>query len=370
MSDAEVPVEAGGKRYPVVVSPGILGRLPELLRRYVAAHRYAVISDERVAGLYGGAVHAACAEAGMDARLFTFPPGEASKTRAEWARLTDELLAWGMGRDGAVVAVGGGVTGDLAGFVAATYMRGVPVAQVPTSLVAMIDASVGGKSGVDVPAGKNLVGAFHAPRVVVADPEVLATLPRAERAQGLAEAVKHGAILDEAYLMLLEGDAAALLDAEPEPLRRAVMRSVELKAGVVSEDEREHGLRQILNFGHTLGHAIEAAAGYRVGHGSAVAVGMIWEARLGERVGITQEGTAETLSRILGTFALGGLASSSLDAEDVLSFLGTDKKTRGGRPRFVLLRRPGEVHGEGGWSRTVPDEAVAEVVRRGLEEFR
>lgn len=364
---ARIDVRFRGGSYPVLVGRGLLSRVPGLLAEHAPAHRYAVVSDAHVADLYGKSVAEACSDAGLDALLLTFPRGEAHKTREQWRDLTDRMLEACIGRDGVVVAVGGGVTGDLAGFVAATYLRGVPVVQVPTSLVAMVDASVGGKTGVDVAAGKNLVGAFHPPRVVVADPDTIATLDVEERAQGLAEAVKHGAILDRGYFEDLEDDAQALLAGESRATDRAVRRSVELKARVVEEDEREGGLRQILNFGHTLGHALEAAAEYRVGHGTAVAVGMVLEARLGEREGVTAPGTAERLSRALGAFGLGTLpVGLELEREDVVRFLASDKKARTGRPRYVLLSEIGRVVEKGGWSQEVPGQAVDAVLAEVL----
>ena len=236
---ATVQVSTGlGPDYPVIVEPGVLDRLPDLLGEFAPAHQYALISDDTVFGLHGDRVTSLLAGTGMQVEPFTFPAGEASKTRDTWAELTDRMLNARFGRDSVVLALGGGVTGDMAGFVAASYMRGVPVVQIPTSLVAMIDASVGGKTGVDTPAGKNLVGAFHPPRLVLADPELVTTLPRAERAQGLVEAVKHGAIMDLPYFEDLERSMAFLLEAESQPLTRAVVRSVDLKASVVSEDER------------------------------------------------------------------------------------------------------------------------------------
>lgn len=359
-------VSAGGERrdYPVFVRPGLLGDLDGLVARYAPAHRYAVVADETVAGLYGATVVDALARTGRSAELLTFPPGERHKTREWWARLTDGLLERGFGRDAAVVALGGGVTGDLAGFVAATFLRGVPVVQLPTTLVAMIDSAVGGKTGVDTSAGKNLVGAFHPPRLVAVDPEAASTLPRAERSQGLAEAVKHGAILDEAYLRALQASREALLAGDPPSTGRAVARSVELKADVVSRDEREGGLRQILNFGHTLGHALEAASGYGLPHGSAVAVGMVLEARLGERLGVTRPGTSGMLAAVLRDFELPTSVPGGASAREVLDFTRLDKKGRRDRPRYVLLEEPGVVAGgpDGGWSREVPDDAVAEVL--------
>lgn len=365
-----VQVTAGGGRadYPVIVGSGVLDDLPGILRDRAPAHRYAVVSDDNVASLHGERMARSLSRAGLRVNLFTFPEGEAFKNREEWSRLTDLLLEAGFARDGAVVAVGGGVTGDLAGFVAATYMRGIPAIQVPTSLVAMIDASVGGKTGVDVPAGKNLVGAFHPPRAVVADPDVVSTLPRPERARGLAEAVKHGAILDRDYLDRLHRHAPELLDAESGSLLEAVVGSVRLKADVVSRDEREGGLRKILNFGHTVGHAIEAAAGYALAHGEAISVGMVLESRIGERLGITETGTGRALERILQRFELPVHPPSHLDPGEVVRFTQTDKKSRAGSPRYVLLSALGTTHRGEGWSHAVDPELVRDVLVDALEE--
>jgi len=359
-----VTVGASAGSYQVLVEIGGVRRLPDLVRQTAPAHRYAVIADDRVGPLHGVDARDSLEGAGMRADLFTFPAGEANKTRRSWADLTDAMLVAGYGRDAAVVAVGGGVTTDLAGFVAATYMRGIPVVQVPTSYLAMIDASVGGKTGVDVPAGKNLVGAFHPPRLVLADPDVLATLPEGERAQGLVEAFKHGAILDADYFARLTDGAEALLAAHPHAAADAIGRSVELKAAVVEQDEREGGLRQVLNFGHTLGHALEAAADFGVGHGTAVAEGMLLEAEIGERLGVTAPGTRARLADGLGRLGLPELPS--LQPDRVLGYLGLDKKARGGVPRYVLLRRLGETDPGDGWSRPVAPDIVADVVRARL----
>jgi 3-dehydroquinate synthase len=360
-----VQVRSRDGSYDVIVEAGVLAELPQLITDRVTAQRFAVISDDNVAPIHGRLIMEAGLDAGLDMALFTFPPGEASKTRKSWSILTDEMLDACFGRDSCVIAVGGGVTTDLAGFVAATFLRGVPVVQVPTSYLAMIDASVGGKTGVDVHAGKNLVGAFHPPRLVVADPEVLTTLPVPEREQGLVEAFKHGAILDGAYFASLEDNVEDLRAAEPGVAGPAVARSVELKAGVVSEDEFEGGYRQILNFGHTLGHALEAASEYTLGHGSAVALGMLMETRLGERLGVTEAGTFGRLRKVLEVL-LGPLAWSATDPESAVSYLRADKKVRGGRPRVVLLRRLGEVDPGQGWSHEVPWETLAEELATGL----
>jgi 3-dehydroquinate synthase len=350
-----------------MICPGLRRRLPELLETNAPGHRYALISDSHVAPLYGDEALRACREAGLRADLFTFPAGEAQKTRAAWSSLTDRLLEAGIGRDGVVVAVGGGVTGDLAGFVAATFLRGIPVVQVPTSVVAMVDASVGGKTGVDVPAGKNLVGAFHPPRLVLIDPEAVGTLPARERAEGWVEAVKHGAIVDRAYFTELEARSEALLSGDAGAAHAAVVRSVEIKADIVSADEREGGLRQILNFGHTLGHALEAAASYRLGHGTAVSAGMVLEAQLGERIGITDAGTARRIEESLARFGLGRGTLVQAEVERVLGYVSADKKSREGESRFVLLARLGEVSEGEGWSHRVPREAVEDVLRSAAD---
>lgn len=358
-----VPVRTqGGGEYAVLVSRGLRHAIPELLAEYAPAHRYAVIADSNVARLHGDALLGALAAAGARAEAFTFPAGEEHKIRRSWSRLSDELLAAGFGRDGCVIALGGGVTGDLGGFVAATLLRGIPVVQVPTSLVAMADASVGGKTGVDTRAGKNLIGAFHPPRVVVADPDYLGTLPAAERAQGLAEAVKHGAILDEGYFEKVARSAAGVLGGDGAAMEAVVRRSVELKARVVSDDEREGGLRQLLNFGHTLGHALEAESGYALPHGSAVSLGMILEARAGERIGRTAPGTADRLSEALAACGLPAVVPPGTDAAAVLARTRTDKKTRAGAVAYVLPARIGRVDGTGGWTRPVPDDIVLAVL--------
>ncbi len=352
---------ASGGSYPVRVGEGVVEELAELLESHVRAHRYALISDTRVFAHHGERVLSLISTAGA-VSAHTFPEGEEHKSRAEWSRLTDELLAAGVGRDGCVVALGGGVTGDLAGFVAATYMRGIPVVQLPTSLVAMVDSAVGGKTGVDVPAGKNLVGSFHPPRFVLADTEIAGTLPREERSQGLAEAVKHGAILDGEYFREIEARAADLLDGDPAATTWMVARSVQIKAGVVSRDERESGLRQILNFGHTLGHAIEAASHFRIRHGNAVALGMVLEARLGERLGVTRRGVAETIESALEAVELPVGVDGRSDSDRLLSLVSSDKKGRGGQARYVLLEDMGSVAPGEDWSHSVDPRVVCELL--------
>jgi 3-dehydroquinate synthase len=367
MTDKTAPIavttSGASGPYRVLVGRGLLGSMASLLEEFAPAHRYALVCDSNVAPLYGESTILQLKDAGLNAELFTFEAGEGNKSRTTWSDLTDRLLRAGFGRDSCLIAMGGGVTGDLGGFVAATYMRGIPVVQVPTSLVAMIDASIGGKTGVDVEAGKNLVGAFHAPNLVVADPDVVATLPRAERAQGMIEAVKHGAIMDEAYFTQLEREMPQILDGEAAALERAVARSVELKSGVVSEDEREAGRREILNFGHTLGHAVEAACSLRVPHGTAVACGMILEARLGVSLGVTGQDVVERLERVVGCVGLPIGIPDGAAPDDIMTYLASDKKVRRGRTRFVLLSQIGAVHfADGSWSHPVDEDTVLGLV--------
>ncbi len=360
-------IEVGGRSggYPVVVGAGLLDAVEEVVQALLPDRSLAIVSDGNVMPLHGGRVAERLRASGLHVTVHDFPAGEASKTRRTWSVLTDALLAEGHGRDAAVIAIGGGVTTDLAGFVAATYMRGIPVVQVPTSYLAMVDASTGGKTGVDVQAGKNLVGAFHRPVAVVADVRTLETLPDAERAEGLVEAVKHGAILDAKHFGALERDLSALLDADPALAAETVLASVTLKAGVVDRDEFEGGYRQILNFGHTLGHAVEAASGYGIGHGSAVAVGMRAEARLGEALGITVGGTAGRLDELLRRLV--PLPRSSPSVDEALAYLSADKKVRAGRPRYVLLAEIGRVDEGAGWTHEVPDGAARDALAAVLE---
>ena len=351
--------------YPVDVVPGALATLGARVAAVAAAHRYAVVSDETVAALYAARAVASFGPA-AEVRVLTVPAGEAHKTRESWARLTDELLAAGYGRDTTVVALGGGVVGDLAGFVAATYMRGVAFVQVPTTLLAMIDASVGGKVGVDTAAGKNLVGAFHQPAAVVIDPELLATLPTPQLRSGLAEAIKHGVISDERYFEAVVEDLPALLapdGARSPEMRRLIERSVAIKAAVVAADERESGVRKILNFGHTIGHAVEHASRYALLHGEAVAVGMSLESELAERLGVAECGTHEQVRAALERAGLPTSRPPSLDAEVVLAATRGDKKARGGVVEYALPRRVGAMAGErAGWGVAVADTAVRDVL--------
>jgi 3-dehydroquinate synthase len=355
-----VPIrETRDASYEVHVGRGLLDSLPAVLRDACPAARYAVVADHHVAERHGPRLSAVLDGSGIAHVVVHFPSGEWNKSRKQWAELTDHLLRARLGRDGAVIAFGGGVAGDLAGFVAATFLRGIPYVQVPTTLLAMVDSSVGGKTGVDVPAGKNLVGAFHQPRAVVADVDLLATLPRVHVAAGLAEALKHGVIRDAAYLATLE-EPAPLLQKDLGALARAVERSVAIKAEVVASDEREAGLRAILNFGHTVAHAIEARSGYGLLHGEAVAIGMAVESALAESAGIAAPGTHARIVAALERCALPTRVPAELVAGDLVDAMLADKKSRARHVRFALPLRCGTMAqgGDGSWTHAVDDALV------------
>lgn len=359
----------------VVVGAGLRHELGRRAAAAVpAAHRWAVCIDEAVERHHGEAFREAMRPAGAAAgsggpTWHVVPSGERHKTRETWARLTDALLAAGHGRDSAVCAIGGGVTGDLAGFVAATYLRGVPLVQVPTTLLAMVDAAVGGKTGVDVPAGKNLVGAFHPASLVVADPEVLRTLPPEERRAGFAEMLKHGAVADAAHFHALV-DAAPRLSAADAPeatfadaLADAIAASVRIKSAIVAADPTEQGRRAILNFGHTVAHAIEHATRYAVRHGEAVAIGMVLEARVGEALGVTAPGTAGELARAVRAAGLPTAVPPPLGADALLAGMRHDKKGRVGAVRCALPAGIGRMARDGdAWTIAVPDTAWREAL--------
>jgi 3-dehydroquinate synthase len=350
----------------IVVGRGLADRIPALLDEQVGAPLYAVVSDARVAELYGRDLRDALRDAGADAELLTFPAGESSKTPRRWQDLVEEFGELGLGRDGCVLAMGGGVTGDLAGFAAASYARGIPLVQVPTSLLAMIDAAIGGKTGVDLRAGKNLAGAFHDPVLVIVDPAFLKTLPERELRTGLAEAVKHGAIADADYFAALEDSAAAILRGSESAVDRLVAGSIRIKTDVVDRDARESGERAILNFGHTVGHGIEWVTGYAVPHGQAVAMGVLAEAEIGTRIGVTEPGTADRLRGILQTLGLPVRLPRHVDPPEVIRAARADKKAREGRVRYALIERIGASArtDDGRWTHAVDDaDALAALDR-------
>ncbi len=346
--------------YPVYVEAGVLGRLAALVDRHLGGRRIAMIADRTVHELYRGGKLGA---APWDVELLDLPPGERSKTRETWSRLTDELLRRGYGRDSGIVALGGGVAGDLAGFVAATYMRGVPYVQVPTTLLAMLDASVGGKTGVDTAEGKNLIGAFHPPAAVLADPLALATLPDRDYRAGLAEAVKHGLIADRDYFEWMERSAGRLAERDPESLRELIHRSVEIKAAVVAEDERESGRRAILNAGHTVAHALEQATGYRLPHGEAVGLGLVAETALATGLGLSTPEPGARVAALLQRLGLPTRLDQPVGEDRLIAAMASDKKNRGRAIRFALPREVGKMAPGPDWTTEADEPAIRAALR-------
>src|SRR5438105_6600522 len=321
--------------YPVLVRAGLLEHAGTHLHDLGWTGPVAIVADGYTATRHASAVRRSCAAAGIDTTLIRVPRGERAKTVAALVRLWDALGAAGIGRDGGVIAVGGGTVGDVAGFAAATYLRGVPVAHVPTTLLAMVDASIGGKTAIDIAAGKNLVGAFHQPAAVLSDPGAIATLPRRQRSSGLAEIIKTAFLVDEASVAHVERCTRALLRGETGPILTSVTLAAEVKASVVTADPREEGARVLLNFGHTMGHAIEAAGGYRMMHGEAGAPGMGYASALSEQLGIADATLRPRLERMLSA---AGLPTRSRIPPRAWVLMRRDKKARAGKVRWILPR--------------------------------
>ncbi len=328
------------RTYPIHIGAGLIDE-PAHYRPHLAGARAAIVTDQTVAPLYLARVRRAVEQTGSRALEIVIEPGEAAKRWAVLDQVIDRMLAARCDRQTLVVALGGGVVGDLAGFAAAVYQRGVPYIQVPTTLLAQVDSSVGGKTAINHARGKNMVGAFHQPRAVIADVGTLATLPARELRAGLGEVIKHGISLDAPFVRWLETNMERLLAHDPDTLSHAVRRSCELKAAIVAADERETGARALLNLGHTFGHAIEAGMGYGAWlHGEAVAAGMIMAAELSARAGMI--GAAE-VRRVRELVARAGLPTEgpALSPERYLELMAVDKKASGGKLRFVVLEAIG-----------------------------
>jgi 3-dehydroquinate synthase len=341
MSDpVRVPVPVPGAAYDVVVGAGLLDRLCELAPPPAHARRAVIVTNGAIRALYAERVEAELRAHGLEVHVIAVPDGEDAKSLEVLGTLYHRFAGMPLNRDDLVVALGGGVVGDLAGFAAATWNRGVALLQLPTTLLAQVDAAVGGKTAINLPEGKNLVGAFHQPVAVVADTATLASLPERERRAGLGEVAKYGFIADPVVLDLLAAHPGAAVAGDPDLLTDLVVRGVRVKGRVVAADEREAGERALLNYGHTVGHAIEALGGYAAyRHGEAVGLGMVFAARLGERLGISEPGLADRTVALLEGLGLptGGLR---LDPSSVWDLLARDKKARDG-VRFVVCERPG-----------------------------
>ena len=333
-------VALGERSYPIHIGTGLLDR-GELIVPYLARKSVAIVTNTTVAPLFLGRLAGALASEGVEVVRIVVPDGEDHKDWQTLNAVFDTLLEKRCGRDTTLVALGGGVIGDLAGFAAATYQRGVHYVQVPTTLLAQVDSSVGGKTAINHPLGKNMIGAFHQPRLVLADMDTLKSLPERELRSGLAEVIKHGLIRDAAFFAWLEANIERLLARDAEALAHAVQRSVEIKAEIVARDERESGLRKVLNFGHTFGHAIETGLGYGVWlHGEAVAAGMAMAADLSRQLGYLSDADTARIRSLLQRAGLPTIAKGIAPAR-VQQLMSVDKKVKDGRIHFVLLERLG-----------------------------
>ena len=333
-------VALGTRAYPIQIGAGLLSD-SALYQPYIAGAQVMVVTNETVAPLYLGQIHQALT--GYQVRDVILPDGEQYKTLDVWNRIFDALLEARFSRDCTLIALGGGVVGDMAGFAAACYQRGVAFIQVPTTLLAQVDSSVGGKTGLNHPAGKNMIGAFYQPRAVIADTTTLETLPQRELSAGLAEVLKYGFIRDAAFLDWLESHLSALLARDPDALAHAISRSCEIKAEIVAADELESGQRALLNFGHTFGHAIETGAGYGNWlHGEAVGAGMCMAADLSARLGWLSGADLERVRHLIASAGLPIAPPADLSAERFLDLMAVDKKVLNGQLRLVLLRQLGE----------------------------
>lgn len=361
----EIPVNLGPRSYPIVVGAGALSAVGERLRALRVGSRVAVVSDPVVLPLFGSTVTESLRKAGFTVTEVSVPSGEAAKTVSIAEHCWDAFLGAGLDRGSTVVALGGGTVGDVTGFAASTYMRGVNLVQIPTTLLAQVDSSSGGKTAINHPRAKNLIGAFHQPRLVIIDPRTIGTLPEREFRSGLAEVVKHGIIADADYFADLEDHVPEILARDLSTLERVVAGSCRIKGSVVERDEQESDLRAVLNYGHTIGHALEAATGYaRWAHGEAVAIGIAGAARLAQHLDVCKPDTRERQERLLDAFGL-PIRAPGVEHSGVVEAIGHDKKAREGRVPFVLAPRIGEfrlVH-------DVPRELVHSVLTELIGEL-
>ncbi len=365
MKEIKVEIPRSNKfTYTIKTGKKLLNELERHIPEISSGRRIALITDSNVKSLYGNDLIATLKQYNESSMLFSFKAGEKNKNRRTKEMLEDEMLIAGFARDSVILALGGGVTGDLAGFIASTYYRGIPYYQLPTTIIAMTDSSVGGKTGVDTIYGKNLIGTFYQPWGVIIDISTLATLPDEEYFSGLAEVIKYGAIMDEELFQWLEDHVEEIRKRDQDTAEHFIVRSCENKVKVVVSDEKESGLRKILNFGHTIGHAIEVTNDYRVKHGVAVAYGMIIEAMISQKMGLLETSQVTRLHQLTETLVLSNIeVTPRIDPERILSAVKYDKKVKGGKPLYVLLERIGK---------HIDDVAVPvedRVVVSAIEEF-
>lgn len=344
--------------YDIHIGENILDRVGLIITKDNCAARYVVITDSNVSALHGEGFLSILRGMGLKVDMIEFPAGEASKNIDTMLDIVKELISLGVDRRSALIALGGGVVGDMAGFVASTYMRGLPYYQIPTTLLAQVDSSIGGKTAIDLPEGKNLLGAFYQPKGVFIDLSFLKTLPSREFRNGMAEIVKYGIIDDVELFSLLESKVKAIEDRNATFLSVIIEKSCRIKKGVIEIDEKETGLRRILNFGHTIGHAVEAESDYSVSHGDAVSIGMVAAARISEKLKYLPAEDRERIENLIKTIGLPCRIPVSVSTEGILSRLKVDKKKEGDAIQFVLLKKIGMPFVNGG----VPEEIIEETI--------
>ena len=369
MTQQSVRVELGSRAYDITIAPGLLARAGSLISPLLKRPRTVIVTDANVARLHLEALQASLTASGIASQAIILPPGEATKSYKALAELCDGLLAAGVERADRIIAFGGGVIGDLTGFAAAILRRGVDFIQIPTSLLAQVDSSVGGKTGINSPHGKNLIGAFHQPLAVLADISLLHSLSEREFAAGYAEVVKYGLLGDAAFFNWLEANAAALRARQPDALIKAVQVSCTAKARIVAEDETETGVRALLNLGHTFGHAFEASCGYsdRLLHGEAVAIGMVMAFRYSQKLGLVHGQDVQRVENHLASAGLpvkaGQIRGGSAPAEALMALMRQDKKASLGRLVFILVRGIGEAF----IARDVEEASILDFLKEELQ---
>jgi len=331
------------KSYDIVIEEGVLKQIPSKIKKAGLGHRFAIITDSTVESLYGTQLSEEFIKNNLANKVITFPAGEQNKNRDTKAWIEDQMLLNKFGRDSVVIAFGGGVVGDIAGYVAATYTRGLPYVQIPTTLVACVDSSIGGKTAVDTEHGKNLIGAFHQPWAVYIDVNTLLTLNDKEIREGLAEVIKYGVISDDELFSFLEENMYLIFSYDKKALTHIIKRGCEIKADVVEKDEKESNLRKILNFGHTIGHAVENLSQYKISHGEAISIGMVAEGKLAVEMGLWKEGELNQLVSLIKKAGLPTQIPDYMNIGDIIAAMKLDKKSRSGQIEMVLPKRIGEM---------------------------
>lgn len=332
--------------YDIEIGKDLFDKMASEVKQDNLAYRYAVVTDSNVEALYSAKMLEAFKSQGLSALLITLPAGEQSKTRKNKEYIEDKMLESQMARDSAIIALGGGVVGDIAGYTASTYNRGIPYIQYPTSLVACVDSSIGGKTAIDTPYGKNLIGTFYQPRKVYIDLNTLTTLKQAEIREGMAEVIKYGIIYDTDFFRFIDENITAVFEYDLGVLEKIVQRSCEIKGYVVENDEKESNLRKILNFGHTAGHAVEQLSDYTITHGNAISIGMVMEAEIAQRAGILTKDDVKTIYEILDKAGLPTVLGDKVDRSRIIDTMKLDKKARRGNIEFALPKCIGTMHTE------------------------